>query len=321
MKNSLLFLFLVISGGLFAQSNVILKMDQKLGEQPFALNQTVESELGYFFNMTRLQYYISEIVLTHDGGQVTPITDLYLLVTPSTDNEFPLGHLDITNIENIQFSIGVDQAHNHLDPASYDNSHPLAPQNPSMHWGWASGYRFIAIDGLAGEDFNALNNIYEIHTVDDANYYTVNLDLSGQTIDNDIFINVDADYAQFLKGIDVSAGVISHASTGPSRSIVNNLRNVFSAGATTAIVAPDVTGIFKAFPNPSKGDLNINYDFPGYGELQVSITDLSGRSLLNKKLDIQRKAEFIPTHLNSGIYILQVYNAERILAIDKIVVE
>lgn len=321
MKNLLLLLFLFVSGGFVAQSNVILKMDQKLGDNPFAYNQSVESDLGYYFNMTRLEYYVSEIVLTHDGGQETPITDLYLLVDPSTDAEFPLGNLAVTNIEKIQFSVGVDQAHNHLDPASYDNSHPLAPQNPSMHWGWASGYRFIALEGLAGADANSMNNVYQIHTVDDANYYTVSLELTGQTIGNDIYVNIDADYAQFLKDLDVSAGVISHASTGPSRTIVSNIRNVFSASVTTTVIAPDVVGTFNSFPNPAKETFSINYDFPGYSDLQVSISDLSGKTIYNSRLDQRANNETIPSNWNSGIYIIQLYTPEKILAVDKIVIE
>jgi hypothetical protein len=296
-------------------------MDQKLGDNPFTLNQAVESELGYYFNITRLQYYVSEIVLTHDGGQVTPITDLYILVNPATDAEFPLGNLAVTHIEKIQFSVGVDQAHNHLDPASYDETHPLAPQNPSMHWGWASGYRFIALEGLAGADANSMNNIYQIHTVDDANYYTVYLDVSGVQSGDDLLININADYAQFLKGLDVSAGVISHASTGPSRTIVNNIRDVFSAGVSTSLIAPDVVGTFNSFPNPARGSFHIHYDFPGYSELQVSISDLSGKTIYNSRLDHRSNNETIPSNWNAGIYVIQLYTPEKILAIDKIFIE
>ena len=58
------------------------------------------------------------------------MTDMYLLVRPAVDSMYDLGsHPDITNVESITFSVGVDQAHNHLDPASYPASHPLAPQN------------------------------------------------------------------------------------------------------------------------------------------------------------------------------------------------
>ncbi|MBK7335009.1 MAG: hypothetical protein IPJ00_02100 [Saprospirales bacterium] len=105
-------------------------MHQKLGEQPFALDQTATAPGEYAFQVTRMQYYISEIKLIHDGGQVTPVTDLYLLVSAEKDDQFDLGSFALENIEGIEFSIGVDEAHNHLDPALYSTHHPLALHNP-----------------------------------------------------------------------------------------------------------------------------------------------------------------------------------------------
>jgi hypothetical protein len=316
-----LFAFLVASFSTSAQVDVTLKMAQKLGDQPFSLNTIVTSDMGYAYNVTRLQYYVSEIKLIHDGGQVSPVADMYLLVNPSTDSSFDLGSFPISNLEQIQFSVGVDQAHNHLDPASYDNTHPLAPQNPSMHWGWASGYRFIALEGLAGADANSMNNIYQIHTVDDANYYTVYLDLSGETLGDQLYVNINADYTQLLNALDVSSGLISHASTGPSRTIVNNLRDVFSAGFSTSIIAPDVVGSFNSFPNPAKESFQINYDFPGLNDLQVSISDLSGKEVYSSRLDHLAKSKTITSSWHSGLYIIQLFTSEQILAIDKIIIE
>ncbi len=205
MNRPLLFIILVLAINIAsAQVNVTLYMAQKLGGQPFAYNTSIEADMGYSFNMTRMQYYISEIKLIHDGGVVTPVTDLYFLVDPAVDAEFQLGEFTITALESIQFSIGVDQAHNHLDPASYPNGHPLAPQNPSMHWGWASGYRFIAIEGLAGDDSNSLNNTYQIHTIGNTNYKTVIIDVAGEINKDDMSIYVQADYDKFLINIDAS---------------------------------------------------------------------------------------------------------------------
>ena len=318
----LFFLFALLAhSALMGQSNLVLKMDQNLGDIPFAFNQAVASEMGYYFNVTRLQYYVSEIVITHDGGQETPVTDLYLLIDPSTDNEFPLGSFDVNQVEKIQFSIGVDQAHNHLDPATYDSSHPLAPQNPSMHWGWASGYRFIALEGLAGNDANSLFNIYQIHTVDDANYYTLYLDVEGQTIGDEIFIHINADYTQLLKGMDVSSGVISHASTGPSRTIVTNLRDVFTAGTFTSVVAPDVSGIFNSYPNPANAQFTVNYDFTGYNALQMTIHDLTGKSIYTCTLDPNAQSKIIPIQWQAGLYVVQIKSQGKILAWDKLIVE
>lgn len=120
MNRFLLFTILaIVVNFASAQVNVTLHMSQKLGGEPFAYNVAAEADMGYSFNMTRMEYYISEIKLIHDGGVITPVTDLYLLIDPADDTEFELGEFAIIDLESIQFSIGVDQAHNHLDPSLY----------------------------------------------------------------------------------------------------------------------------------------------------------------------------------------------------------
>ena len=156
----LFFTFAVMAN---AQVDVSIHMHQKLGDQPFGYNSVVQTAAGYYIKVTRLQYYISEVKLIHDGGQITPVTDQYFLVTPTVDSILELGNFDITSLEGIEYSLGVDAGHNHLDPASYPSSHPLAPKNPSMHWGWTAGYRFIALEGFAGATSGAVTNNFQIH--------------------------------------------------------------------------------------------------------------------------------------------------------------
>ena len=77
-----------------------------------------------------------------------------------------LGSHDITTLESVRFGVGRSE-HNHLDPSAYPGDHPLAPQLPSMHWGWASRYfhRF-GMEGWAGEGFLKLQiHAWEISTI------------------------------------------------------------------------------------------------------------------------------------------------------------
>ena len=322
MNRFLLFIVLVMAVGFAsAQVNVTLHMTQKLGGEPFAYNSAAEADMGYSFNMTRMQFYISEIKLTHDGGVVTPITDLYLLVDPAVNTEFALGEFTITDLEKIQFSIGVDQAHNHLDPASYSNGHPLAPQNPSMHWGWTSGYRFIAIEGFAGVDSNSLNNNYQIHTVGDANYRTVTLDVGGEINGDDMAIHIQADYENLLDKLDVSNGIISHSTSGASKIIADNSPLVFSPLELTAIIEPGVTGSFSILPNPVKDFATVQYEMKGYENLFLSISDLMGRQVYHKALHNSNDNFELEMNWAPGIYITRLFNAQQLLAIEKITLQ
>lgn len=325
MKNKFLLLLLAVlfSQGISAQMNVSLHLHPKLGDQPFALNTTATAEMGYAFRVTRLQYYVSEIKLTHDGGQVTPVTDLYLLVTAQKDSIFDLGSFPVTSIEGIEFSIGVDQAHNHLDPASYASNHPLAPKNPSMHWGWTAGYRFIALEGKTSNNGGTtFPDVFQVHTIDDANYQTVSLPVQG-TMDGDhMVVNLDANYHHILATLDVTGGLTSHAATGASALIAENMKNhVFTASPISGTVEPGVTGSFSISPNPSGGIATLRYDLPGYEQLTLTVSDLSGRTVFTKKLNGSAQSMPLEADWQPGLYIARLFSGERFLAMEKLVVK
>ena len=161
---------LLLSFSVMAQNTVQLNINHKLGTDVFAMNTAAQNNMGNDFNVTRLQYYMAEISIVHDGGTETTITDLYALVDASSATTLDLGSHNINSIEGVNFHIGVDQGKNHADPASYNMGHPLAPKNPSMHWGWTSGYRFIAFEGKGGVN---LNQTFELHGLGDVNYFKV----------------------------------------------------------------------------------------------------------------------------------------------------
>ena len=304
-----------------AQVNVTLHMTQKLGGEPFAYNTSTQSSMGYGFNVTRLQYYVSEIKLVHDGGLVTSITDLYLLVDPALDTAFELGSFPISNLEKIQFSIGVDNAHNHLDPTSYASNHPLSPKNPTMHWGWTSGYRFIAFEGYAGADTNAIINNYQIHTVGDANYRTIILDVNGELNNDNMTVHIQADYEHLLDAINASGGLISHASTGASKKIADNTSIVFSAPGTTGIVEAGIVGSFNISPNPASDVVTVSFDIPMYEHMTFTVSDVTGRPIYTREIENLGTSFLVDTRWPSGIYIARMVSNGKLLAIEKFVVE
>ncbi|MCF8246385.1 MAG: T9SS type A sorting domain-containing protein [Saprospiraceae bacterium] len=324
MKNKFLLLLLaaMFGQGLNAQMNVTLHMHQKLGDQPFVLNSAVTVPSDYLVKVTRLQYYVSEIKIVHDGGQVTPVTDLHLLVTAQEDSIFGLGSFDVTIIEGIEFSIGVDPAFNHLDPASYPNDHPLAPKNPVMHWGWAAGYRFIAFEGTSSNNGTTFPDAFQIHTVDDANYLAVTLPVSGVVDGDHLAINVDADYAQLLMDINVQGGLISHAATGPSAKLAGNMQNfVFSPSVVSGTTEPGIAGTFVISPNPASGAAVVKYDLPGYDQLTLTVSDLAGRTVFTQKLNGSQQSVSLETNWQSGIYVARIFSGDKFLALEKLVVK
>lgn len=321
--NRFIFLLLLTVASLpsYAQVHVTLHMDQRLAGKPFSYNTAAASYMGYTFNMTRLQYYVSEIKLVHDGGIVTPVTDLYLLVDPAIDSSFELGNFDITSLEQIQFALGVDEPHNHLDPSTYPNGHPLAPQNPSMHWGWTSGYRFIALEGYAGADSNSLNHNYQIHTVGDQNYKTFAFDVHGDHYGGNLEIHLRADYEKLLNNLDVSGGMISHSATGASKTLIDNTRAMFSVSELTFVSTPAFSGTFEMAPNPANTRTTIHVGMTGIETISCTVLDLTGHVLFAKKIDGPDQSFVLDTKWPPGMYIVRLASKDKFLAVEKLIIE
>ena len=73
-------ILVLLSGFLSAQTQVNFTINHKLGNSSFAMDAPAKNNMDHDFKYTRVQYYIAEITLTHDGGTETKIDDTYLLV-------------------------------------------------------------------------------------------------------------------------------------------------------------------------------------------------------------------------------------------------
>lgn len=301
-----------------AQNNLRLLLSPRLGTAPFALDVAVSAG-SYEYKITRLEYYISDIKITHDGGQETPLTDLYLLARPAADSLYDLGsHPEITNVEGITFSIGVDSAHNHLDPTIYPANHPLAVQDPSMHWGWQSGYRFMAVEGVAGNNFD---NIFQIHSIGDVNYQSLTLPVAAEIQPNgDKTIHLIADYTQALLNIKLSEGLIAHGTTGNAAKLLDNMRNLVFHAATVATVNPAFEGSFAVSPNPASSDQAIAaMTLPAGFHYRITLTDLAGRTVLNRTITPDSRS-FSFGRLHTGVYFAHLWQNERPAAVEKLII-
>jgi len=132
----LAFAFFTLSSN--AQVNTELRIYHMLGSQAFQMSTTAQNDLGHDFQVERLQYYVSNFSVVHDGGTETAVNVDTIALMNAADGIFStieLGSLNITSVESVKFYIGVPQPTNNADPSLYGPDHPLAPQSPSMHWG------------------------------------------------------------------------------------------------------------------------------------------------------------------------------------------
>ncbi len=318
MKKLLLAFAIIFGLSATAQKNVYLKIDHFLSGNAFALNTAASNNLGNSFNVNRMQYYISNIVIVHDGGQQTAITNKWILVNATATVNEMLGSFNITTVEAVKFAIGVEQAYNHLDPASYPMSHPLAPKSPSMHWGWSGGYIFAAMDGNGGA---ALNQPFELHGLGDNVYYTLTLPTAGIASSNDIIIGVNADYAMALKNIDVSSGGIVHSEAGAAKTLLQNFSyNVFtSAEGNASMATAEFNGAsaMQFYPNPTRSNVTITHAEID-GELEYVVLDLYGKIVAKNSLTTNGNTEL--NFNTSGVFFISILKDGATLRTEKIVV-
>lgn len=305
MKKQLLVLSLSLLAILAqAQVNVKFGINHLVNGAELTTNTIGNNDVKNDFSIARLEYYISEIKIVHDGGTVTDVQDKYILVNAFTPEMADLGELDVTTVEAITFSIGVNQPVNNEDPTQWPAEHALAPKFPSMHWGWAAGYRFVALEGKTGM---TLNTTYEIHALGAQNYFTTTVETEAKMVDGSLVIALNADYANALAGIDISSGIISHGDFGQSIDLLENFRdNVFTTGdgVVSTQEAPQPV-LIDVYPNPSRGTFTLtsSADQPTQ---TLEVIDLQGKTI--ETLTLQGNASVQLDITKPGMYMVRLYS-------------
>lgn len=321
MKSKILFLIAILfSTGAFAQKNVTLTIKHMLGTSPFTLNQASTNNLNNNFTIARVDYYISNIIIIHDGGTQLPVSNKYILATGDANVVENLGSFNITNVEGIKFSIGVDSPNNNSDPVLWTPPHPLAPRSPVMHWGWASGYRFVALEGSSGP---LLNNGYTIHGLFNRNYFSQTILTPGVVTGNDVVINLDADYNEALRDVNVALGPSDHGNDMTDLDVLKNFRDyVFSPGAGFPLSTSKVSkGIaLNVYPNPSAGIMTVQIEDGIYfTKANINVFDILGKKIITVPMDKNGVANL--NLANSGMYFLELTADGTKLANHKIIIQ
>lgn len=312
-------LFFLMLNSLFAQKEVKFEIRHWLGNVPFAFNTTSQNDNGYDFNVARLEYYLSGIEIIHDSGMVTRVPDTTFLIDPSQQTLLSLGTFSVSEVEGISFYIGVDSAYNHLDPAQYPITHPLGPKSPSMHWGWAAGYRFIAMEGKCG---NSLGFDYQLHGLGDRNYFKTEIMAPMLTpYAGGVVVSLDADYAEVLSSMHMGAGVIVHGEDKEARTALLNFKiHVFTPADPTTSIEDDFASQFQLYPNPSAdGQAYLKFAEPIQEKMTLTLTDMLGRQLMQQDLSAGQQEAMISVE-QAGVYWVTISGSGKNLISKKLIV-
>jgi hypothetical protein len=223
MKTNIFFLTIILSG------LVVVSGCKKDADEPTVAylqfqmdfkvaDQALEFDKDYVINGTTIQfaavnYYMGGLKITQENNDVVDFSNQYLLAglgSGAVVNE-PLA---ISNVKNVKFFVGVDSITNKMSESDFTNrpaNDPLGIQDPSMHWSWNTGYRFLRVDGMVDTDGDG--------TIDTPVEYHLgnNSMLKNIDINTNIFIKAGNntltfgfDLTQFLAGVDFPNELATH---------------------------------------------------------------------------------------------------------------
>lgn len=207
-----------------AQHPLRLNFSFQSNNQPFVLANTIQDLNGDLLKAQDIAFYMSNLKITHDGGQVLDFGDSVFYVH-IRNAIFDLGIQPVQSVESIQFLVGVPEHLNHTDISTYPEDHPLYFQTPSMHWGWTAGYTFFLMDGMADADGDSTPEVeFQLHCLGDENAQLVTTPTAATVYSDGTreiveIVNID----QWIKNLDLTTIGFQHGSTGVNASIMQNI--------------------------------------------------------------------------------------------------
>jgi len=324
----LLFSFALLPIGLFAQNNnVVVSFDHRVGTQTLTPGETQFNIWnGKAVRIDRAQFYLSEIALKQMDGTWMPIPDFYILADASKPGELhEAGSFNIQEFQAFGFGVGVDQAHNHLDPTLYPAGHPLAIGDPSMHWGWAGGYRFLVVEGkIDNNNDGVLESTFEYHCLGNVLYETSRIEGFVQAQNGALQINVLLDYTLLFQNMSMSGNLIHHGSSAQNAAMLTNANTSGFLSLTQSSASPNVEAnslSLEAAPNPSTGETWITYDLPAGNDVQLRLINTSGQTVRSlNSLPTSGKTLLNTAGLPAGFYHYVFYQNGGLIARKALVV-
>jgi len=164
-------------------------------------------------------FYVGGIELMPEEGDAVVLEDKYLLVKPQSGMQ-ELASVNTGHYHMLRFFVGVDPETNDQsedDFTSRDADDPLGIQNPSMHWGWNAGYRFLRIDGEVDTDGDGtMDESMAFHLGNDEMLQNVQL-MAHKDVEKDgsNMLHIRFDLAALFDGLDLSTDYSTHTNNDP----------------------------------------------------------------------------------------------------------
>lgn len=134
---------------------------QDLGLEFRLLNQGLPLRLGAMeisdgagekLSITRADFLLSGFALQRLDGSWLESANWFAVIRPGEGVvRARVEGVPVGSYQAVRWVIGLDEATDHADPNAYPPDHPLNAQVNGLHWGWQSGYVFMALEGHRGQ--------------------------------------------------------------------------------------------------------------------------------------------------------------------------
>lgn len=334
MKTLLLIIcFTVCTALLAAQPRTVkLMIDHSTNDDNYQDLRHFEIWDGKVAYMDNLLYYIHDVKIVTDSGDTMGIPGQHFMVDAANQVDYELGTFDADSAVQVLFQWGVSADKNHEDPSQYPLDHPLAHQNPTMHWGWNTGYRFLRADGVVdSNDDNDPDMAFEYHMVGDQFRGPINTDcVSLINDDGELEVWITAHYEHLFNLVDIIGETVIHGWTRPIPTISDNLKSapvfdVFDGRAPTPPVGvndPEQQLSFNLWPNPApEGMVNLTFSEVPSVDGTITIYDMTGKATAQILFPSTHKTISLP-QLNPGLYMVRVADhSESISHISRLIIQ
>ena len=216
--------------------SVALHFENTVGDSALVLNTSmyVNANLDTF-NVSKFNYYISNIKLTRSDLSVYTETESYHLLEAENSEslELVLNNVPVGDYIGIQFTIGVDSTRN----VSGAQTGALDPAN-GMFWSWNNGYIMAKFEGTSPQS-TAMGNMLMYH-------------LGGFSGTNSVLKTVSPSFNSDVASVSATVTPEIHLKadllewfTSPSNINFASLSTIHMPGANAKLVADNYANMFS----------------------------------------------------------------------------
>jgi len=125
-----------------------LEIEPEWRGKPIVLGNTLPGVPGKEISISRLDGLLSHLALQRTDGSWLESDRWHVFLSAEKQRLSAIADgLPAQEFKAIRFRVGLDGETDASDPQTWPPDHPLHPDVCGLHWGWRSGYVFLAIEG------------------------------------------------------------------------------------------------------------------------------------------------------------------------------